>query len=195
MKKKKVSEKENKWKGVLQEDSKPTYLIPSNSRTPLECEVNSNLDELPKETKVVNFYQVGESNVTPDNFIVTSTNSNIDKPLKIKMESNSKLGYDEEDVKKIKILEWENFTKDKTLNREEEHCNVGVNKDWNFTKEELDKLNDDWLKNLGNYKQKRIDFEFTPLTFWQLFPSIAVNLHSNEIESTWLCFGMYIKFK
>lgn len=42
---------------------------------------------------------------------------------------------------------------------------------------------------------KRIDFEFTPFTFWQLFPSVAINLHSKEIELTWLCFGMYIKYK
>ncbi len=49
----------------------------------------------------------------------------------------------------------------------------------------------------SNYKRKRsrFDFEFTPFTFWQLFPSIAINLNSKELEFTWLCFGMYYKFK
>ena len=94
---------------------------------------------------------------------------------------------------------WKDFAKNKTLNGEEEHCNVGVNKDWE---------NSDYAKNLKKIygflepdyftiskKAKRIDFEFTPLTFWQLIPSVAINLHCKEIELTWFCFGMYINFK
>lgn len=132
MKKKKVSEKENEWKGILQEDSRIAYLIPSNSRIPLECKVNTNLDE----------------------------------DLKYTTEKYKKM-YGDIDNHKF------------------------------FTKEQEEKLKE--LANqlpVNNYhKEKRIDFEFTPLTFWQLIPSIAINLHCKEIELTWLCFGMYINFK
>lgn len=120
---------------------------------------------------------------------------------------------------KNNIYEWDNFFKDKTLNEEEEHCNVGVNKDWenyqndnlkyvksqlfdpnlssDFTEEQVIKLNkyydDNWNKN-DYKKEKRVDFECN-LKFWQLLPSAAINLVCKEIEITWLCFGMYINWK
>lgn len=28
--------------------------------------------------------------------------------------------------------------------------------------------------------------------FWNLFPSININLHSHELEFEWLCIGVYI---
>jgi len=154
MKKKKVSEKENEWKGILQDKDNQTY-----------------------------FYQVGESNIIPDSFTVTSTNVN------------------NEVVGEISLKDlWEDFAKNKTLSGEEENCNIGVNKDWNFLDNKTKTLKE--LENFiptndfkNPYKEKIIDFEFTPLTFWQLLPSIAVNLHCKEIELTWLCFGMYINFK
>ena len=126
MKKKKISEKENEWKGILQENSKTAYLIPSNSRTPLECKVNTNLD---------------------NEFV------------------------------------------------EEEHCNVGVNKDWENIMFDKNGMLRTVLVEYEKPKFKRVDFEFTPLTFWQLLPSVAINSHCKEIELTWLCFGMYINFK
>lgn len=96
---------------------------------------------------------------------------------------------------------WKEFAKDKTLSGEEEHCNVGVNKDWEnnmFDKNGMLRtvlMEFEDPNKVNKQKQKRIDFEFTPLTFWQLIPSVAINLHSNEIELTWLCFGMYINWK
>ncbi|MGL4997685.1 MAG: hypothetical protein ACRC5T_01660, partial [Cetobacterium sp.] len=57
MKKKKVSEKENEWKGVLQETKIPNFITDYKSS---DC--------------TANFHQVTESNVTPDSFPVTSTN-------------------------------------------------------------------------------------------------------------------------
>lgn len=202
MKKKKVSQKENEWKGVLVDDNQDVKMYEYN-----------------KDEAKGYFYQVGESNVTPDSFTVTNTNVNNEivgeinlKDYKIKMESNGRLGYNEEDIKKIKILEWdeaflkhknpdkkvllefENPDKGSDFDIDKDYCNVGVNKDWGVTKEELSKFyHDNWIKENINYKQKRIDFEFTPLTFWQLLPSVALNLHCKEIELTWLCFGMYVK--
>jgi hypothetical protein len=38
-----------------------------------------------------------------------------------------------------------------------------------------------------------LDFEFD-IKFWQIVPSIALNLHSREIEFVWLCVGLYINF-
>lgn len=138
MKKKKVSEKENEWKGVLQAEI---------------ANVKKEIEAIDKG------YLVGESNVTPDSYNPTTTKGS-------------------------------DFDIDK------DYCNVGVNKDWGITKEELNKFyHDNWVKENINYKQKRIDFEFTPLTFWQLTPSIAVNLSMKEVEFVWLCFGMYINFK
>jgi hypothetical protein len=212
MKKKKVSEKENEWKGVLVDDNQGVKMYEYN-----------------KDGTKGYFYQVGESNVTPDSFTVTSTNVNgevvgevnVNKSYGMKMESNSRSGYNEEDIKRIKILEWdESFLKHKNPDKkvllefenpnkgsdydiDKEHCNVGVNKDWEnsefsknikkvyeFTENDFE----NWDKQLKQ-KDKRIDFEFTPKTFWQLLPSIALNLHCKEIELTWLCFGCYINLK
>lgn len=186
MKKKKISEKENEWKGILQED-KIDYIS-------------------------TNFYQVGESNITPDSFTVTSTNVNGEVVGKVNLEDTT------EKYKKMygDDYSWCEFTKDKKLqDTEEEHCNIGINKDWEnskfsknikkiyeFTENDFKKwdeikeiAHENWVKDNINYNYKRIDFEFTPFTFWQLLPSIAVNLHCKEIELTWLCFGCYINFK
>jgi len=200
MKKKKINKNENEWKGVLQE--KEPFTIRENCNIPDRFK-----KELGEDTY---FYQVGESNVTPDIFTVTNTNVNNEivgeinlKEYKLKIESNVKLGYDEEDIKRIKILEWDNFAKNKTLNGEKEHCNVGVNKDWSDEKwvETLNKLCDEQENQFNVYKskpavkEKRIEFEFTPFTFWQLTPSVAINLNMKEVEFVWLCFGAYINWK
>ena len=162
MKKEKVSEKENEWKGILQNTHTKDGLKVNVDYNKLNSWKDMYTHNLFKDVKcqdpeVANFYQVGESNVTPDSFTTIYTNrSNYDK----------------------------------------DYCNVGVNKDWNFTKEELNKFyHNNCVKENVNYKEKRIDFEFTPLTFWQLIPSIAINLNVKEIELTWLCFGMFINFK
>ena len=176
MKKKKVSEKENEWKGVLQNSTNFKREIPED-HTPISKFISV------KDFQKVNYYQVGESDITPDSFTVTSTNVN------------------NEVVGEISLKDlWKDFSENKTLSGEEEHCNVGVNKDWNFLDNKTKTLKE--LENFiptndfkNPYKEKRVDFEFTPLTFWQLLPSIAVNLHCKEIELTWLCFGMYINFK
>lgn len=119
MKKKKASEKENEWKGVLVDENQDVKMF----------KINENKTE-------GYFYQVGESNVTPESFIVTSTNGG---------------NYD--------------------INKD--YCNVGVSK---------------------LQKQKRIEFEYN-VKFWQLLPSVAVNLSMKEIEFVWLCFGMYVSFE
>lgn len=170
MKKKKVSEKENEWKGVLQEEIANVKNLDSTKIT-LDLDkkelvfTNINNQELKQVIDVSMLYnsstyiQESESNVTPDSYNPTTTSGS---------------DYD----------------------IDKEYINVGVNKDWGVTKEELSKFyHDNWVKENINYKQKRIDFEFTPLTFWQLTPSIAVNLSMKEIEFVWLCFGMYINFK
>lgn len=114
MKKKKVTQKENEWKGVLQEE------------TPIP-------------------YQESKSNVTPDSYNPTATKGS---------------DYD--------------------IDKE------GVNKDW-------DKELSEFIKN-NPVKQKRIYFNNT-LTFWQLLPSVAVDLLFKEIDISWLCFGISISYK
>ena len=201
MKKKKVSEKENEWKGILQDElpkgyellnKNPNIVVPNYTKhlSGWKDMIESNMFknnifkkevDLDCQEKLIWFHQVKESNITPDSFTVTNINGN------------------DYDIDKS----WNEFIKDKQLqDKEEEYCNVGVNKDWD---------NEKWVETLSKFvkeekqfnnpykskpvKDKRIDFEFTPLTFWQLLPSIAVNLHCKEIELTWLCFGMYINFK
>lgn len=216
MKKKKVTEKENEWKGVLQAEianvKKEIEAIDKETKTtisPNEDYVRIYGDKPiayynPDDTQQTstNFYQVGESNVTPDSFTVTSTNVGGEINLKEFQEKQKDTWSPKETVHPIEksdIPNWNNIILDKNgsdYDIDKDYCNVGVNKDWGVTKEELSKIcHDNFTKENINYKQKRIDFEFTPLTFWQLTPSIAVNLSMKEIEFVWLCFGMYINFK
>lgn len=140
MKKKKVSEKENEWKGILQNSTNFKREIPED------------------HTPISKFVSVKDSTKNLENL-------------------------------------WKDYANNKTLSGEEEHCNVGVNKDWENTMFDKNGILRTVLVEYEKPKFKIVDFEFTPKTFWQLLPSVAINLHCKEIELTWLCFGMYINFK
>lgn len=198
MKKKKINKNENEWKGILQE--KEPFTIIENYDIPDRIK-----KELSENKCSTHFYQVGKSNVSTES--VTSTNVKSYEEKYLDLQEHLKTNPDKPfiwgtpgsdyDVDLNELTKkWKDYSKDKTLSDEEEHCNVGVNKDWGTIKEELNKFyHENWVKENVSYKQKRIDFEFTPFTFWQLFPSVALNLHCKEIECVWLCFGMYIKYK
>ena len=132
-KKKKVSEKENEWKGILQDElpkgyelsnKNPNIAVPNYTKhlSGWKDIIESNMfknDIFKKEVdldcqeKLIWFHQVKESNITPDSFTVTNTNGN------------------DYDIDKS----WNEFIKDKQLqDKEKEYCNVGVNKDWENSK-------------------------------------------------------------
>jgi hypothetical protein len=170
MKKKKVTEKENEWKGVLQAEIANVKKLNSTKIT---------LDADKKELVITDIENPEFKQVMDMSMLYNSSNYfQESKPIVTPCSDNP------------------TTTKGSDFDIDKDYCNVGVNKDWGVTKEELSKFyHDNWIKGNINYKQKRIDFEFTPLTFWQLTPSIAVNLSMKEVEFVWLCFGMYINFK
>lgn len=143
MKKKKINNNENEWKGILQET---------------------------------------QSNISTES--VTSTNVRSYEEKAKALQEHLKTNPD-------KLFYWETPGSDYDV----DYCNVKVNKDWDNEMffESLKKLSEEINYKLPIKKDKTIEFEYN-LKFWQLFPSIAINLVCNEIEITWLCFNIYIKY-